>query len=276
MALHADARIYVKQGQRDQRDIVRRVFRRMQPQVQLHARRHETTMRADNGLRQTRRATAHQHDGRIVWFGGATEVAPYRCVRRPMRLGLQTVLKPGVAGLEIDPMAVFLFLEQREERAKKRRQVFLDAGGDDVPDLRIALKVFHPFVKRRQRDDDLDAGRVERLPQFGAGVERIQGQHRGPRLPRPNLGNQELRAIRQQEGDAVSLLHTRFHERGGEPVAQPIEIRVRDSVALEQDRRCRRAVPPRTRAGNRQAFLQDTARGSEGLQDRSAESTGQP
>ena len=129
MTLHADARVHVEQGQRDQRDVVRRVFRRMQPQVQLHARRHETTMQADNGLGRPRRAPAHQHDGRIVWFRGATEVAHYRsgtgvptcglvrgrCVR------LQTVLKPCVAGLEVDSMAVLLFLEQREERAKERR-----------------------------------------------------------------------------------------------------------------------------------------------------------
>jgi hypothetical protein len=48
----------------------------------------------------------------------------------------KAILKPLVAWLELDTVPTLLFLELREQHAEQRRQIFLDAGGDDTLDRR--------------------------------------------------------------------------------------------------------------------------------------------
>ena len=101
---------------------------------------------------------------------------------------------------------------------------------------RLALNFLQPRVERRERDDELDAGGLEGLAKLAGGVERIERKHRGARFPRAELGNQELRAVRQQQRDAIAFPDAGGHERRGEPVAQAIELGVRKRGALEKDR----------------------------------------
>ncbi len=229
----------MKKRQRHERDISigRGGGRRwMQPRGQLQAGGHETPMRSDDRLGHARRAATHQHDGWVVRLWSATEVAPGRCVVAPDRCAvLEAVLKPHVARLELDAMALLLFLDEREQHAKQRRQIFLDIRGDDPLDGRLRLKLFQPLVERCQRDDHLDACRLERLTQFACGVERIQRQHAGTRFPRPEFRNQKLRRVRQQQCHTVALDDACLHEPGSKSLAQPIEVAVRNPAAFEKD-----------------------------------------
>ena len=178
----------------------------------------ETAMRSDDGLRHACRAAAHQHDGGIVGPGCATGVAPSRCVTA------EAVLEPHITRLELDAMAALLFLEEGEQHAQERRQIFLDARGDDALDRRFALNLFQPVVERCQRDDDLDARGVEWFTELAAGVERVQRKHGGPRLPCAEFRDQKLRTVWQQQRHTVAFRDAGGHERSGKPIAQPIEV----------------------------------------------------
>ncbi len=70
----------------------------------------------------------------------------------------QAILKPRIAGLKLNSMAGFFFLEQREEPSQRGREILLDVGRNHFPDGRLRLRFLDPLIKRRERYGDPGAG----------------------------------------------------------------------------------------------------------------------
>src|SRR5688572_25258416 len=224
----------MEQRQRHQSDVLRHVLRWMQPRRELKASRHEASMRSDDGFRHARCAAAHEHDRGIV---GRRCSADLKVGTTTVSV-LQTILEPQIAGFELNAMAAFLFLEDREEYLKQPRQIFLDAGRDDALHARVALNFFQASVERRERYDELDSCRSERFAKFAGGVERIERHHGRAGFPRADFCDQELRTVGENERDAVALFYTGADERCGKAVAQSVESFIREGRTLEKY--CRR------------------------------------
>ena len=68
----------------------------------------------------------------------------------------------------------------------------------------VRLDVLDALVEARQRDDGLDAVLAERPFELVLGVDRIERRDDRADLPGAELGDEELRAVGQQQADAIA------------------------------------------------------------------------
>jgi hypothetical protein len=146
------------------------------------------------------------------------------------------VLQPEVPVRDRDPVAFPGLLEQREEQAQRRWQVFLDRRRDDPLDDGSPLHALQPVVEGRQRHDRLGACGVEDLLHLALAVGGVYGDDDGAGLPRAELRDEELRAVREQNRDAIPFADAEFPECCRERCALTVELTVRDGASLEQQR----------------------------------------
>ena len=66
------------------------------------------------------------------------------------------------------------------------------------------------------------SGSISSLPVYSG----FSGRTVAPAFHAPELGNEELRAVRQQQGDAIAAANACADERRREPVAQSIQVGV--------------------------------------------------
>src|SRR5262249_16999709 len=70
--------------------------------------------------------------------------------------------------------------------------------------------------------------------EFALGVRRVERRDDCRELPGRELGDDELRAVREQEADAIAAFDTERRQGHGERVAQPIEFTVAEPSTFEQ------------------------------------------
>src|SRR5512138_3370057 len=133
-------------------------------------------------------------------------------------------------------MAALLLLEQRKQDAQGRRQVLFDRCCDYVAYCCLCLYVLDVAVERRQYHDGLRAGALQRRFHLAFCVRGIDRTYDSAHFPRADLGNQELRTVREDECHAVSVAHTEFGERRGKSVTFAFELPVGDFDAFEEER----------------------------------------
>src|SRR4030095_5716433 len=105
-------------------------------------------------------------------------------------------------------------------------QVLLDRGRDDTLGAGAPLHLLDARIERSHRNDGLRPGRVKHLLELAFAVSGIHADDDGADLPRTKLGDEELRAVRQQQRDAVALADSKTPERSCEGRALLIELAV--------------------------------------------------
>jgi hypothetical protein len=140
-ALHAGVGVRVKERERKHDRIAPLVHRAPEPCAELEARDDHAVMRADDAFGRTRRSAAHQDHRRIVRVD-MTRRTPGGV------MALESVGESFVTVTERDLLALFLLLEQLVARAQRRRQILLDAGGDEPVERRLGLNAFQLVVVR--------------------------------------------------------------------------------------------------------------------------------
>ena len=186
-------------------------------------------MPAEHAFGGSRRAAAHQQDGRVV-SGQRDPDRPLSGVARDERRPVM------VAGRERDAIAVLFLAEESEQQPEQRRKVLLDVGGNDAPDCRARLDPLDPLIEARQRDDGLDAVLSQRRLELMLRVGRIQRGDDGADLPRRELGDEELRAVGQQQRDAIAAPDAQRRQGRCERVAQSFERGAAEGRPLEEQR----------------------------------------
>jgi hypothetical protein len=126
------------------------------------------------------------------------------------------------------PIAVPPFAQQREQQPQNGREVVLDVRRDDARERRACLDPLHPVVEARQRDERLDAVVAEQRLQLVLGVHRIEGRDDGAELPRGELDDEELRAVGEQQRDAVAAPDAEGAQGRRARIAQTLELAVAD------------------------------------------------
>ena len=142
-----------------------------------------------------------------------------------------------IARREHDAVAFALLAREREQRAQQRREIFLDVRRDHTLDPRVALNALHAGIEPGQRDDCFDPVLPNRRVQLVFPVCGIQRRDDGADFPGGELGDEELRAVRQHEPDSVAARDAERHERRCERVAQRIERAVAERRAFEEHSR---------------------------------------
>jgi len=72
---------------------------------------------------------------------------------------------------------------------------------------------------------------------FPLGVQRIERKDHGTQFPEPDLCNEKLRTVGQNERDRIALFNAQSCQCGGERVARPLEFRV-GQPGTAKDCRC--------------------------------------
>ena len=111
-----------------------------------------------------------------------------------------------------------------------------DAGRYDPLDTRLGQDVADARIEQVERNQCLCARIVELMPGLPGGQQRAQRGEDRPDLQGPVVGNGELRAIGQVDGDTVPLLHAHAGQGRGEALAQFFEFPVGQLHAPENDR----------------------------------------
>ena len=150
-----------------------------------------------------------------------------------------------VARCERYAVAVTLFAEGRKEETQKRRKIFFDVRRDHALERRPRLDALHAPVESGERDDVLDAVFAERQLELAIRVGRIQRRHDGANLPRAELRDHELRAVRHQERNTIAATNSERRERRRAGVAQTVELGVCGFRSLEKERRLIRVIARR-------------------------------
>ena len=115
--------------------------------------------------------------------------------------------------------------------------MLLDVGGDDAAQPGARLDVLHPAVEARQRHQRLDAVIANRPFELVLGVDRVERGDDRADLPGAELRDEKLRAVGQQQTDAVAAADAERCERGGAGVAGLFERTVAHRRALEEQGR---------------------------------------
>jgi hypothetical protein len=149
----------------------------------------------------------------------------------------QQVGEPEVSGRKRDPMPFLLLLQQREQQREHWREEVLDVRRDDQLDAGLRLRRLDPVVELRQRDHHARPGVGKWRHQLVLGVDGVQRDDHGAELPDGKLGDGKLRAVGQQQRDAIAAADAERRERGGEGVAERVELTPRDAASLEDQRR---------------------------------------
>src|SRR4051812_1941148 len=114
--------------------------------------------------------------------------------------------------------------------------MLLDVRCDDAFDRRGVLKRLDLLVEPVEHDQRRRAGRDKRVVHLAFGVRRVERTRDRPDLPRPELRNEELRTVRKTNRDAVTPLDALSGEGSRECVAVALQLRIRDSGALEEQK----------------------------------------
>ena len=148
---------------------------------------------------RTRGATAHQDDGWVIRADGdrGTWGMPIR---------LEELSEPESAREGVATLPRWPHVCQSIGNAEERWQVVLDARNDHPLDRGMRLDRMHPRGERCQDHDRLSAAVGEQDLQFVAAVEWIERHDDRPGLPCTQLGNDKLRAVREEEGDTIARL----------------------------------------------------------------------
>ena len=229
--LHADVGVDMKQRQRHEQDIVGALHDRGVPGLTLHAGHHVGAVGAEHAFWRAGGAAAHQQHRRIG--------RGHRRRRRTMpAVHEQQMGEIVIARFQHDAIAVLLLAEQREQHAQQRRKMLLDVGRDHALQPGARLHVLHAPVIASERDDGLDAVLADGAFELVFGVDRIERREDRAELPRAELRDEELRAVRQQQADAIAAPDAQRRERRGAGVAQARQLAVRHPRALEEQHRC--------------------------------------
>ena len=147
----------------------------------------------------------------------------------------QKVLEESCARLldDVGAMPILLLLEEGEEELGEGWEVLLDVGDDEVADLRLILDLPHHGVESGQGDDGLGTGVVELMLDLPSDVEGVGGDDDSPRLERTIVGDDELGAVGEVDGDPIPLLHPQASQGGSEPVGQLVQLAIGELRAHE-------------------------------------------
>ena len=224
-----DHREAVDVEERHHREAALEAVPRAVPGVGLEDIRHERAVREHRALRHAGRAAGVLEDREV----GGGDLHRHR--RRALR---EDVPEPDRARVARDGNAVPLLVlaREREERPQERREVLLDARDDDVPEAGRACDLLCLGVAAGEHDERLRAGVLELVLQLRCGVERVRRHDDRAGLERAVERDDELRAVREHDRDAVALLDPERLQAGGEPVGEttdvvPGESRVEESRA---------------------------------------------
>jgi hypothetical protein len=217
--LHADVAVDMEHRQRQEGDRGRAAQRRCVPGFDLQPSHDVGAVSTEHAFGCAGRAAAHQEHCGIRRPGG-------RGRRLPAAVDEQQVGEVVIAGLQRDAIAVARFAKQREEHAQQRRKVLLDVGRDDPPHSGLRLHILDPLIEARQREHGLDPVVAQRTFELVLGVDRVQRRDDRPDLPGAELGDEELRAVGQQQADTIAACDPDRRERGSARVAQTIELAV--------------------------------------------------
>jgi hypothetical protein len=135
---------------------------------------------------------------------------------------------------ETNAIAVTRFPDEGEEQPQQRGKERLDVGRNHAAHGCPRLDPLHALVEARQRHDRFDVVIAERPLELGLGVDRVQWRHDGADLPGGELRDEELRAVGEQERDAIAARHTQRDERRCERVTEPLQRGIGDRAAFEQ------------------------------------------
>src|ERR1700694_525236 len=105
--------------------------------------------------------------------------------------------------------------------------MLLHVGDDDALDARPDRRLGDQRIETRGDDDDTGARVHELVVELADGVERVRRNDHGARLKAAEKRVDELRTVREDESNAVALLHTEPLKAGGEAVGELVEIAVR-------------------------------------------------
>src|SRR5437879_1448076 len=121
---------------------------------------------------------------------------------------------------------------------------------------------FHERDRRepRERDERLGPGVLELPAQLRRGVQRVARDHDRARAQRAIEGDDELRAVGQEQRDAIAFANAERLEARGEAVRAPIELGVRqrcfEKSTGDDGAEDRRDRPRVARGGVREELLE--------------------
>ena len=140
------------------------------------------------------------------------------------------VLGPRALGQRgADLSALLLGLRDRQAQLELVgfREVVDQRGHDDVLDRGVLLDLGDRLVDPVEAHDDGRTAVSELVAQLGLGVERVVLHDDGTQAQGREERDDVLRAVRQDERDAVALRHTEPSQDAGEPVDLVLELLVR-------------------------------------------------
>ena len=135
-------------------------------------------------------------------------------------------------------MTVAALAGERKQQPQARREEVLDAGDDD-PLQRWQSRPHRLNLAEERREADHDAGSSvgQLMLQLGLDIKRT-GWHHHRASPQPAVvGDHHLWTVRQQQRNAVTLLHAEREQDVGEAVGQHVELGVAERPSEEADGR---------------------------------------
>ncbi len=121
---------------------------------------------------------------------------------------------------QVDAVSFLALAGDREQPAEERREVLLDVRDDEPLHRGAGDRLLRDGIQAREDDQRLGARVRELTAQLGRRVERVDRDDHGPGAQRPVEGDDELRAVREHERDAVALRHAERLEPGREAVGE--------------------------------------------------------
>lgn len=131
----------------------------------------------------------------------------------------------------------------RRGKCRRRRQDIGKAGDDDLAQPHLAPHLLDDGDELVQCHDYVGLGIVELVGQLERARQRADGDMDRAELQDAEEHDVKLRAVRQEDGDAIALAHALGLQQCREAVALPVEIGVGGDVPVEDHRRTLRAPP---------------------------------
>src|SRR5581483_431219 len=167
--------------------------------------------------------------------------------------------------VELDAKAIFRFAREGKQQRGDGMKILFDIRRDDARHARIRLHLFHGRIPFRHRDDGFRAAVVELAFDFMRGVNWIERNRYRARFERAEKGNDELRRVRKEQGNAVALTDAELNQTIGETIGGLVQIAVgeaaRQHAAADGDGKNRRGTVGIFRGGLFQNIRNDHAFG---------------
>ena len=213
-------------------DLAVDVEERQEGEDHLLARLEIRERRLSHRLRRDQVRVRQHHALRIA--GGAAGIGQCREVgvgidRDRGRLGgilLEQILQPVDLAGHLGLLA---------EQALQRGEVLVDIGDDHQIERRARFR--HLLIEDVLADDGAGAAVLELVAHFVAGVDRADRRHGRAAFQRREVGDDELRAVEQVQGDALAFLHSQRGQGSGKAVGGVAQLPKADRAAVEHDRR---------------------------------------